>query len=134
MEKTATAGLKLRLQVPENFSGKVVALNFKTFDEGWDAINPQFILYVNGEHMQGLDMNHREVIISKNAIAGEIYELDLHAYSGMIEDKKPTLYGELVTIDMVLRELYFNLQVPVWVCEKLGVEDKRRIDMLLVLK
>jgi alpha-mannosidase len=31
---------------------------------GRDAINPQFILYINGEHIQGLDMKHREVIIS----------------------------------------------------------------------
>lgn len=124
---------KTQVTVPESFSGKVVALSFKTYDEGWDAINPQFMLYINGEHIQGIDMNHREVIISDTAVAGEIYEIDLHAYSGMLANKKPTLYGELVCIDKTLRELYFNLQVPIWVCEKLGQEDKRRIDMLLVL-
>lgn len=124
---------KTQVSVPEDFAGKEVALSFKTFDEGWDAINPQFILYVNGEQIQGIDMNHREVIISQNAIAGEKYEIDLHAYSGMMANKKPSLYGELVTIDEAIRKLYFDLQVPVWVCEKLGKDDKRRIDMCLVL-
>ncbi|GLC30875.1 alpha-mannosidase [Clostridium omnivorum] len=125
--------LKSQVTVPEEFAGKVIALSFKTFDEGWDAINPQFILYVNGEHIQGIDINHREVIISDYAEAGKTYEIDLHAYSGMVADRKCTLYGELVTIDKPLRELFFNLQVPVWVCEKLDKEDKRRIDMLSVL-
>ena len=118
--------------IPEEFSGKTVALSFKTFDEGWDAINPQFILYLNGEHIQGLDINHREVIISDFAEGGKVYEIDLHAYSGMV-DRKAKLFGGLVTIDKAARELFFNLQVPIWVCEKLDNEDKRRIDMLSVL-
>lgn len=118
--------------VPEEFAGKVVALSFKTFDEGWDAINPQFILYVNGEHIQGIDINHREIIISDSAEAGKTYEIDLHAYSGLV-DRKAKLFGDLVVIDKTMRELFYNLQVPVWVCEKLNKEDKRRIDMIAVL-
>lgn len=118
--------------IPKEFEGKVAALTFKTFDEGWDAINPQFILYINGEHIQGIDINHREVIISDFAEAGKKYDIDLHAYSGLI-DRKAKLFGELVTIDKSVRELFFNLQVPLWVCEKLDKDDKRRIDMLIVL-
>ncbi len=124
---------KTKVTVPEEFAGKVIAVSFKTFDEGWDAINPQFIIYINGEHIQGLDVNHREVIISDCAEAGKVYDIDLCAYSGLVADRKATLHGELVTIDKPLRELFFNLQVPVWVCEKLDAEDKRRIDMLVVL-
>lgn len=123
---------KTSVTIPEDFAGKVAALSFKTFDEGWDAINPQFILYINGEHIQGIDINHREVIISDCAEAGATYEIDLHAYSGLV-DRKAKLFGELVVIDKSLRELFYNLQVPAWVCEKLAKEDKRRIDMLTVL-
>ena len=124
---------KTSVTIPDDFDGKVIALSFKTFDEGWDAVNPQFILYINGEHIQGIDMNHREVIISDKAEAGKKYEIDLHAYSGMLANRKSTLFGDLVVIDKPLRELYFNLQVPIWVCEKLDANDKRRIDMLTVL-
>lgn len=124
---------KCSVVVPENFAGQTIALNFSTFEEGWDATNPQFILYVNGEQIQGVDINHREIILSHYAVAGDVYEIDLHAYAGMLEDKKPILYGKLVVIDMASRELYFNLKVPVDVCKELDKEDKRRIDMTTVI-
>ncbi|MDV4150718.1 alpha-mannosidase [Clostridium sp. AL.422] len=124
---------KCSIEVPENLEGKIVALDFHTFDEGWDATNPQFILYVNGEEIQGLDINHREVILTHKAIAGTKYDIDLHAYAGMLADKKATLYGKLVEIDMDSRELYWNLKVPVDVCKELDKEDKNRIDMITVL-
>lgn len=123
---------KSSVEVPEKYSGKTIALSFHTFQGGWDATNPQFILYVNGEHIQGLDINHREVILSHNAIAGTKYDIDLHAYAGM-DDRKGTLYGKLIVIDEEARELYFNLRVPTDVCKELDADDKRRLDMLTVL-
>lgn len=124
---------KCEIEVPEHFHGETIALNFHTFDEGWDATNPQFSIYVNGEQIQGLDINHREVILTHDAVAGTKYEIDLHAYAGMLADKKATLHGKLVLLDMAARELYFNLKVPVGVCKELDKEDKNRIDMLTVL-
>ncbi|MGL5635144.1 MAG: alpha-mannosidase [Sarcina sp.] len=124
---------KCSVTVPEEFAGQTIALNFHTFEEGWDATNPQFILYVNGEQIQGVDINHREIILSHDAVAGETYEIDLHAYAGMLSDKKPTLHGKLVVIDMGSRELYFDLKVPADVCRELDKEDKKRIDMIMVL-
>lgn len=124
---------KTKVEVPKEFDGKTIALNFYTFEEGWDAVNPQFIIYINGKQVQALDINHREVMLSHEAKAGEIYEVDLHAYGGMLKDKKATLNGELAVIDIETRELYFNLQVPAWVCKSLDPQDKRRIDMLCVL-
>lgn len=131
--KDKHAWFKTRIKIPKEFEGKVIALNFYTFEEGWDAVNPQFIIYINGNQVQALDINHREVIISHKAKAGEIYEVDLHAYGGLIKGTKATLNGELAVIDSETRELYFNLQVPVWVCKNLDCQDKRRIDMLNVL-
>ncbi|MGL5822075.1 MAG: alpha-mannosidase [Sarcina sp.] len=124
---------KCSVTVPEEFAGQTIALNFHTFEEGWDATNPQFILYVNGEQIQGVDINHREIILSHDAVTGETYEIDLHAYAGMLSDKKPTLHGKLVVIDMASRELYFDLKVPADVCRELDKEDKKRIDMIMVL-
>ncbi len=124
---------KCSVKVPEDFAGRTIALNFHTFNEGWDATNPQFIIYVDGEHIQGLDMNHREVILSHNAVAGQEYKIDLHAYAGMLADKKATLHGKLVVIDTDSRELYFNLKVPADVCKELDPNDKRCIDMITIL-
>ncbi|GHT68479.1 alpha-mannosidase [Spirochaetia bacterium] len=124
---------KTSVTVPRDYAGKTLALVFYTFEEGWDAVNPQFFFYLNGELIQGLDMNHREVIISEKAQGGVTYDIDLHAYAGMLSDKKCTLYGSLSVLEQETRALYFDIQVPVWSCEKLESQDKRRIDMLSVL-
>ena len=131
--RDAHGWFKCSVEVPEHFAGQTIALNFKTFEEGWDATNPQFILYVNGEQIQGVDINHREIILTHNAVAGQKYEIDLHAYAGMLADKLATLSGNLVVIDMASRELYWNLKVPVDVCKELEKEDKNRVDMITVL-
>ena len=110
------------VEVPEEFDGKVLALDICAVEEGWDAVNPQFILYVNGEHIQGLDINHREVILTHDAKAGDVYQIDLHSYTGRTYNTKLNLKSRLITIDLPTRELYFNLQVPVWSCEKLDSE------------
>lgn len=131
--RDAHGWFKFTVKVPDHFAGQTIALNLKTFEEGWDATNPQFIIYVNGEVIQGVDINHREVILTHNAVAGEVYEVDLHAYAGMLSDTLATLTGNLVVIDMNSRELYWNLKVPVDVCKELDKEDKNRVDMITVL-
>ncbi|MGL4972846.1 MAG: alpha-mannosidase [Culicoidibacterales bacterium] len=118
--------------VPAHFAGQPLVLEFYTFDEGWDATNPQFMLYIDGVHVQGLDINHREYVLTAAAEAGKTYTIDLHAYSGL-NDKQATLHGVLAVLDRPVRDLYYDLQVPIWVCEKLEKEDKRRIDMLTTL-
>ena len=94
------AWFKCSVIVPESFKGKTIALNFYTYNENWDnVINPQFILYVNGEKLQGLDVNHQEFILTNDAVPGTRYNIDLHAYSGSVFDKKVTLGGKLVVLD-----------------------------------
>ena len=40
--------------IPENFHGKTVVYRLETGREGqWDALNPQLLIYVNGELIQG---------------------------------------------------------------------------------
>lgn len=131
--RDAHGWFKFTVEIPEEYAGQTVALNLKTFEEGWDATNPQFIIYVDGEAMQGVDINHREVILTHNAVAGQVYTIDLHAYAGMLDDKLSTLTGNIVVIDMASRELYWNLKVPVDVCKELEKEDKNRVDMITVL-
>lgn len=124
---------KTSVTVPKTMGGRTIAIHVQTNNEGWDAINPQFILFLDGEHIQGLDVNHREVIITRSAESGRVYQIDLHAYAGMIGDEKTCdleLQVKLVVLDEEVRGLFFDLQVPLWVCEKLGEEDIRRIEML----
>lgn len=132
-EKDKHGWFKCTVEVPKDFDSETIALDFYTFNDGWDATNPQFILYVDGEQVQGLDTNHREVILTHNAVAGTKYEIDLHAYAGMSADRRATLNGKLVVVDMLSRELYYNIKTPSEVCKQLEKDDKRRIDMITVL-
>ncbi|MCG8569318.1 MAG: alpha-mannosidase [Spirochaetes bacterium] len=124
--------------IPEDFHKKPVALVVTTGDQGWDAVNPQFILFLNGELIQGLDINHREIIIEQNAEAGLSYQLDLHAYAGTVGDHgrldyRNRLYVDLVVVDQSTKDLYYNIHVPWLVLEKSSPEDKQRIDIINIL-
>ena len=65
--------------IPENFDKKCVVYELITGREGeWDATNPQFTIYVNGKLVQGLDVNHREIILTESAQAGDTYRIILY--------------------------------------------------------
>jgi Alpha-mannosidase len=120
--------------IPERFSGKVVAFNITTGFEGeWDALNPQFLFYLNGDLVQGLDVNHREVIITENAKPGEEFKIAIIAYSGLFE-RKSNLFTRIVVLDREIEELYFNLNVPASEAALLNESDKDRIDLLNILE
>lgn len=126
------AWFRTDVTIPKEMDGKTVAIIVHTGQEGWDATNPQFIAFVNGVLMQGLDVNHQEVVLTHSAKAGDEYRIDLHAYSGM-KDSKVDLFAEVVSIDTKIRKLYYDIYVPLQVAGKLPEDDKKRIDILNAL-
>lgn len=125
---------KTRIEIPEQFEGQPTALVIRTGFEGeWDALNPQFLAYVNGEVVQGLDVNHRELLLTEKAKAGDVYEVYLWGYTGM-HDRKSNLFSYLVTIDRELEALYYNIKVPLEIAGLMEKEDKNRIDILNYLE
>ncbi|HXL05105.1 MAG TPA: alpha-mannosidase [Bacillota bacterium] len=126
------AWFRAEATIPQSFAGMPVAISVQTGDEGWDAINPQFILYIDGKIVQGLDFNHREAILCERGEPGRTYRIDLKAYSGMREARQ-SLHAELIAFDEKVRKLYYDIAVPLGVLQNLSVDDKVRFDMLLVL-
>lgn len=122
---------KTEAVIPETFQGRCVTLEIKTGteDTGWDAINPQFLAYVNGVPVQGLDVNHRRVVLSDHAETGTRYDIAMYAYSGM-QDRKSGFSAALAVLDTETDRLYYNLKVPLEVAALLDAEDKRRCDIL----
>ena len=54
--------------VPERMKGRQLVYELRTGREGeWDALNPQFLVYVNGTIKQGFDVNHRETVLTDSA-------------------------------------------------------------------
>lgn len=125
---------KTEVLMPERFCGKTVALNLTTGFEGeWDAINPQFLLYLNGKLMQGMDVNHREVIITEKAESKEKVDIALLAYSGMV-DRLSNLNARLVVLDRGIEDFYYNMNMPFSTAILLDENDRNRIDILNILE
>lgn len=124
-------GIKFDVVVPEDFTGQTVGLYIAAVEQGWDyCANPQFLLYVNGQLKQGLDINHRECILSRDAVAGTTYHVYMHCYSGTINDTS-TLKAKLVSIDELARELFFNIMTPLGAVTRL---DKNSMDYIEILQ
>ncbi|MCI1956550.1 MAG: alpha-mannosidase [Oscillospiraceae bacterium] len=121
------------LTVPESFDGKPLWLVFHTqIDDTDDGRNPQFLLFVNGQVTQGLDINHREVFLTDHARAGDSYRLDLQAYTGILHTEF-RLIAEMVQVDPEIRNLYYDMQVPLWSFARMEKDSKTRLDMAGVL-
>lgn len=121
---------KAEFSIPKEFNDKYVVLEVATGKEGqWDAVNPQFLSFLNGKVIQGLDTNHREIIVSKAAAEGESYRADFHGYGGM-NDSKSSFNVYIKAFDELTEKLYYDIKVPLDAAKLLREEDKRRIDIL----
>ncbi len=83
-------------------------LTIETSKDGWDASNPQFMLYINGILKQGLDTNHRSAVISEQ---GET-DVFIYAYSGTDFDDPLDLRVSVKEIDTEIEGLYYDLLIP----------------------
>ena len=82
-EDTAHDWMEFRLQVvtPADFSGKVT-LALTTGREGqWEAVNPQFVVWVNGRIEQAFDTRHTTLLLSEAAEPGKAYDVFMQGYA-----------------------------------------------------
>ena len=69
--------------LPERFRDQHVIFRINTgHKEGWDISNPQFLSHINGKIVQGLDVNHRTIIINQEGLPTEETHIALLGYSG----------------------------------------------------
>ena len=119
--------------VPESFDGKPLWMHVCTQIDEWDdAKNPQFLLFVDGKVTQGIDMNHRDVLLTRCAKAGETYRLELQAYTGILHTEF-NLIVDLREIDPEIQGLYYDLAVPLQAFSRLEPDGKPRRDLERVL-
>lgn len=119
--------------VPESFQGKPLWMHVCTQIDEWDdGKNPQFLLFVNGEIVQGIDMNHRDVLLSRSAEASQPLCLELQAYTGTLHTEF-NLIVEFREIDPEIEGLYWDLQVPLQAFPRLEAESRSRMDLERVM-
>lgn len=120
------------VKIPTHLDGAHVDFLITTGREGqWDATNPQMLFYLNGSIVQGVDVNHREIMISPGARAGESYEIAILAYSGSVPGDL-IIRTELVRVDDAVEKAYYDFLVPVQAARLLKKPDEENYRRILV--
>ena len=99
--------LRFSFRTPEAAEGSQYLLRCSTGISGWDANNPQGLLYLNGEMVQGLDINHTEAFVEPNTQ----YSASVYLYTGVVATPFP------FSVSVIRRHtdvdgLYFDLVTP----------------------
>ena len=93
------------IYAPNDFENYVLSVS--TGYGNWHASNPQFIVYIDGQIVQGLDENHTEIKITK---AGR-QTVWLYAYTGSEVEDKLKLSVRLIKVRKDIRKLFYQLYV-----------------------
>ena len=119
--------------VPAAFDKKNMWLYVSTQIDEWDdGKNPQFLLFVNKTPVQGLDMNHREVLLTREAKAGETLTLELQSYTGTLHQEF-NLIPEIREVDAEIEKLYYDLWVPLAAFTRMEQDDRNRKEIQEIL-
>ncbi len=92
-------------------------LRIRTDQMYWDAVNPQFIVYIDGEMRMGADANHWEFPIA----AGE-HDILLYGYTGP-RTEKTKLFVSVGEWDLEATALYYDILYPLQMLGYLNAES-----------
>ncbi len=121
--------LRGRFQTPPAEDGYFYLLKCSTGQSGWDATNPQGLLYLNGKMVQGLDVNHREAYLEPDTA----YELYNYVYSGDFE--APYFWNtSVIKVDAEAEQLYYDLLVPLEALQGINENTVEYAETLKVLE
>ena len=74
---------RLDVEVDAAFAGQPLYLKITTGREGgYTAFNPQFLAYVDGQLIQGMDINHTLLKLHDAPVAGQRIRVLIHAFAG----------------------------------------------------
>ena len=93
-------------------------LRSHTERSGWDADNPQFLVYVDGVLRQGLDTNHREVLLEGKGP----FDVVLYAYTGP-KVSSARFFADTRRLVPEVNDLYYDLLYPHQMLDYLDLES-----------
>ena len=121
------------LEIPEALDGKKVWIHIRTQLEEWDdGRNPQFLVFIDGKPVQGLDINHREILLFEKAKAGTKMRVDMQSYTGTLHSEFKLLV-DLEERDDLIKDLYYDIQVPIWGTNRMEENDRTRLRILEIV-
>ncbi len=119
------AWFQAQVRIPSSMKGRKVELSIRS---GHHGAHPQYIVYLDGKIVQGVDANHEDFPIDSNR---ESYEMTVYGFAGRPEE----LYLEacLKRIDPYTRELWYSLKAPADVMDCLQPEGKEYCEIRTAL-
>ncbi|MEN8905057.1 MAG: alpha-mannosidase, partial [Clostridiales bacterium] len=124
---------KQKIIIPSFFQGKHVVCHVKTGAEDiWNYDNPQFVAYIDGNIISGLDINHTEFSICEKANSGDTYELALFAYSNS-KYKNILMHVSIGIKNIKVEEIYYDLKTIINLIETLKTEDITKMEIIKIL-
>lgn len=107
-QKNTDYTIKGTFTIPEEWADLPIAFEgYADPSQSDNSTNPQMKVYLNGEYLQALDANHREVVLSDDwKTAGEI-GFNVPIFSGR-EEKKFPLHFNLIAYDQATYDFYYD--------------------------
>ena len=124
---------KQTVTIPESFKGEKVIYKLKPYydDNNWYQVNPQLIVWINGEMMQGIDSNHQFLTVTECAKGGETLEIYINAYTDPWEFKGQVQMGAyLQVLDKDAVRIYYDIASPLEVTNYYNGDSTVRIDLI----
>lgn len=126
---------KQRVKIPERYKGLKVAYEVNPNPHSsWDTRDQQFIIFVNGEMVQGLDVNHKFIFLTECAEGGEEFDIALNAYCDDWTFKgKVQLSAKLKAYDADVNALYHDIRIPWETAHAYNQDNISRVDIIKTL-
>lgn len=132
-KKQAHTWFAAEITVPQDADGKVFLLHFTSqWQDRLGSTDPQCLAYIDGKIVQALDGNHTELVIARDAVAGEKYTLMVNAFTFFDRPLVGFRVDFLTRFERV-EQLYYDLQIPLDVAILLPQHDARRHAILDVI-
>ncbi len=96
------------IEIPQELKGKDLELYVSStdvHDEDWE---PQFMVYLDGKLIRGMDTKHRYVKLDGNR---DGYDVHIYAYS-QPSGKRTDFFAQLCEFNREIEKLYYNIKAP----------------------
>ena len=120
------AWFKVSVSVPESMRAYPLELVIASENNGgWDACNPQYIVYIDGKLRQGADINHTEIVLDGAAS----HEVCLYGYTGP-NLERTRLFLSLRNVRSAVEALCYDIAAPLEATDFLD-ENSREYAVIL---
>ena len=123
---------RFRVVIPGQFRDQTVLSILTGREEEWEAVNPQFVVWVDGRIEQAFDTKHHDLVLSDTPEGGRSYDILFEGYVPALKgfEAPARLLIELKDINREAAGLVYDIRVP-WEAACLCPEGDRDRELTL---